>query len=42
LSLDGGQRLVTIDHISTQYRVEPDGSTQHAAITFQARTEPSA
>lgn len=42
LALGDDQRLVNIEPEQTNYLVEPDGITQHAAVTFTARTEPTA
>jgi hypothetical protein len=42
LTLVDDQRLVRIAIEDAHYLVEPDGLTQHAALTFRARTEPSA
>ena len=42
LALDENQRLVFLVVDVIRYLVEPDGTTQHAAVTLRARTEPSA
>lgn len=42
LVLDDDERLVNIEPIQTNYLPEPDGITQHAALTFRVRTEPTA
>lgn len=39
LTLDEN-RLVLIEHYGTVFRTDPDGLTEHAIITFLARTEP--
>jgi hypothetical protein len=41
LSLGDDQHLVNIEIIQTNYLPEPNGITQHAALTFRARTEPT-
>jgi invasion protein IalB len=40
LALDENERLVVMVIEQTQYLVEPDGLTQHAVVSFIARTEP--
>jgi hypothetical protein len=42
MALEGTEHLVNIEPIQTNYLPEPDGITQHAALTFRARTEPTA
>lgn len=42
LALEDNQRLVNIEPVQINYLAEPDGITQHAALTFRARTEPTA
>lgn len=42
LPLEDNQHLVNIEIVQTNYLPEPDGITQHAALTFRARTEPTA
>lgn len=41
LVLEGNQRCVLIEHVSTRYLDDPDGKTKHAVITFKALTEPT-
>jgi hypothetical protein len=42
LTLDEDQRLVSLEHTRTAFLRDPDGLTHHAALTFRARTEPTA
>lgn len=42
LTLDENQRLVSLTVEQIRYLREPDGLTQHAAVTVRALTEPSA
>lgn len=42
LTLDENQRLVALTVEQIRYLREPDGLTQHAAVTVRALTEPSA
>lgn len=41
-TLDGNQRLVSMTVDQIRYFVEPDGITQHVAVSVRALTEPSA
>jgi hypothetical protein len=36
IPLNGGYRLVLIEHDSTQYLIDPDGQTKHAVVVFHA------
>jgi Protein of unknown function (DUF3168) len=36
LPLNGGYRLVLLEHDSTQFLIDPDGLTSHAVIVFHA------
>lgn len=41
LTLDEDQRLVSLDVETLRYLREPDGITQHVAVSVRARTEPT-